>query len=66
MRIYNTKADAQKDMPHAVKIDKTAFPQEVYLNNRHVFGIRVGHDLWFAGAGVPPTKAKHSEIPAKK
>lgn len=61
MKIYNTEADAGQDLRHAVKIDKTAFVQPVYLNNQHVFGIRVGHDLWFAGEGVTPTKAKHTE-----
>lgn len=66
MKIYNTEADAQKDMKLAVKIDKTSFVQPVYLNNRHVFGIRVGHDLWFAGDGVKPTKAKHAEMPKAK
>lgn len=66
MKIYNSKADAQKDMKHAVKIDKTSFIQPVYLNNQHVFGIRVGHDLWFQGEGVAPAKEKHSEEPAKK
>jgi hypothetical protein len=65
-KLYNSRADAQKDMQHAVKIDKTSYIAQIYLNNTHQFAIRVGHDKWFAGEGKAPAIAKHAETPQKK
>ena len=66
MKIFNTKEQALAELKEGQKIDKTAFVQRVYLNNRHVWGIRVGIDLWYAGKGLAPIKAKQSEDPEKK
>ena len=66
MKIFNTKEQALAELKEGQKIDKTAFVQRVYLNNRHVWGIRVGIDLWYAGKGLAPIKGKQSEDPEKK
>lgn len=66
MKIFNTKAEALTELREGQKIDKTAFVQRVWLGNRHVYGIRVGIDLWYAGKGIAPVKGKQAEDPEKK
>jgi len=66
MKIFNTKQEATAELGEGQKIDKTAFVQRVWLGNRHAYGIRVGHDLWYAGKNLKPIQAKVAEDPEKK
>jgi hypothetical protein len=61
MKIYNTRAQAEKDLPIAQKQDSKDASIVPVFNGRHVFGIKVGANLWYMGEGQKPQESKQNE-----